>query len=968
MRKAYRFLPLVGGLLLAGCPSEDDGGTEPTPTIAVSIGGAIIVVQGQTGSSTVTITRGGGFDGAVTLAATGLPTGVTAGFNPATIPTGGTTSTLTLTAAPTAATGTASFSVTANGGTNLTATTSGSVTVNAAPDFTLAVAPAALSVQQGANGVANVTLTRVGGFAGAVNLTVANLPAGVTAAFDNAAPTGNAAVLTLTVGAAAALGTTNLTVNGAGTPGTRSGPLALTVTAPPGGFSLALNPATVSVQQGQNGQTTVNINKTGSFTGLVTLGVTGLPTGVTAAFNPAQASPGAEESQDVQTTSVLTLTVGAGVVVQNHAISVTGTAQGQTATTTPLTLTVTAAPVNGFSIAVNPTTVTVQAGQNGQSTVTVSKTGTFTNPVALSVLNLPTGVTAAFNPVSASSGKTADVQTTSTLTLTVGAAVAAQDYNLTVRGAFTGLPNSDAALTLTVTPAPGGFTMAANPATVNVQQGQNGQSTVTISKTGSFTGNVTLSATGQPANVTVSFNPAAASPPRSSSSRDVQTQSVMTLTVAGSVAVNTYPIVIHGTAQGQTGQTTNVTLNVTAPPPPPGPGNANYKFCDPNNQQDLPIWFAFQNGNGAWTQVTGVVAGDGSVTYTFNITQSTGGVAFVTNSGGSAGHSTTVTYGTQAQLIGGSGTCFIQPPTRTLNGSVAGIGPTDNVVVHMGGGPLATANLAAPNFVLDGVLDGPSDLIALRNTFAPPATFTPIGIIIRRGLNIPNNGTIPVLDFGAGPAEAFAPLAAQITVNNLSGESPILSLGYQTPTTTAPISSAFNAPAGPITMYGVPAAKQQAADLHQLSTFAATATGDSRFRFQWFKTLSDMIVNLGPPLTVPTVTSLGNAPYPRYQSVGPIQAEYDDVLFLSVSPDGASGGDFLSWTITAFRAYFAGGNYTLLMDDMSAAGYLPLWAPAIGELLNLQTQAVGYSTNGITLPNVDGGFADFASRGTQRTP
>lgn len=957
MRKVLRYLPLMGGLLLAGCPSDE---TEPNPTIAVSIGGAIIVVQGQTGSSTITVTRGGGFDGAVALTAATLPTGLTASFDPATIPagTGNGTSTLTLTAAANAATGTTNFTVTASGGATLIATTSAGVTVNAAPDFTLAVAPATLSVQQGANGVANITLTRTGGFAGAVNLSVATLPAGVTAAFDNAAPTGNAAVLTLTVGAGAALGTTNLTVTGAGTPGSRSAPLALTVTAPPSGFTLALNPATVSIQQGLTGQTTVNINKTGSFTANVTLGVTGLPAGVTAAFNPAQASPGAEGSQDVQTTSTLTLTVGAGVTVQNHAISVTGTAEGQTAATTPLTLTVTAAPVNGFTIALNPATLSVEAGLTGQSTVTISKTGTFTSNVALSVTNLPTGVTAAFNPAAASAGTTTDVQTTSTLTLTVGAAVAAQDYPLTVRGAFEGQPNSDATLTLTVTAAPGGFTLAANPTTVNVQAGASGQSTVTISKTGSFTGNVTLSATGLPANVTASFNPAAASPPRSSSSRDVQTQSTMTLNVAGSVAVNTYPIVIHGTATGQTEQTTNVTLNVTAPP---GPGNSNFKFCDLDN---LPIWFGFKDGNGAWVQVTGVVAGDGT-TYSFNITQATGATAFVTG-GAANGYNVAVFYGTQAQLVGGTGTCFVPNATRTLNGSVAGVGATDQVTITMGGGA-AGASGAMPSFQIMGVLDGPSDLLATQSSFSlgPPIAITPLKMIIRRALNIANGGTIPVLDFSM--AEAFVPLTAQITINNLGTDSPFAFLGYQTPTTSGSLYTSLGSTGNVQTVYGVPAAQQQAADLHQLILFANSATpGDARGRFEWFKVLADRAVTMGPVLTAPAVTSLGNAPYPRYQSVGTVQAEYDDSFAFSLIQ--GSGATFRNWSITGTRGAFPGANFTLAIEDMTSAGFLALWALQVGSQVNHTTSAFGFSGNASTLPNVEGGNANFATKGGQVTP
>jgi uncharacterized membrane protein len=1078
MSKTIRFLLLAAASLLAACPS-DDNGTEPTPTIAVSLGGAITVVQGQTGTTQVTVTRGGGFSGAVTLTASALPVGVTAAFNPATIPagTGNGTSTLTLTAGANAPTGAGTFQVGASGGGSVTASATGNVTVTPAPDFSLNVTPNAVAIEQGGPaGVANVAITRTGGFTGAVNLTLTGLPTGVTAAFDNAAPTGNTAVLTLTAAANAALGPATITVNGSGTPGNRSAQFALTVQAPPGSFTLTTDPATVSIAQGgAAGTTTVSINKTGSFTGPVALTVTGLPTGVTGTFAPANASAG-EATQDVQTTSVLTLTATAGATLGNHAVVIRGNAQGQTEKTTNLTVTVTASTAGGYSLSVNPdvmtiqqganqqttvtisktgsfvgnvalsvtglptgvtatfappqaspgaegtqdvqttsvltltvagnaevkssplvihgtaegvgerttnlsltvaqataagftlgldpTTLSVEAGQNGQVTVNVNKTGTFTGPVALSAPNLPVGITVGFNPVQASPGKTTDVQTQSTMTVTVANTVAAGQHPILVRGTADGLPNHEVTLALTVTAAPGGFTLSANPSSVNIQAGQNGGTTILVNKTGSFTGNVALTVTGLPAGVTASFNPASASPrPSRSASRDVIVESVMSINVGGSVPVDDYTLVVHGNATGQDEETVNVTLNVTTGGG--GSGNSTWKFCDLDN---LPIWFAFQDGNGAWTQVTATTGGDGSKTYTFDLTQATGGVAFVTG-GGASGFVTSVSYGSQAQLVGGAGTCFVQPMTRTLNGSVASIDLTDNVSVSMGGGT-ASANAAAPNFVLDGVLDGPSDLIAIRNSVSLglPPTITPIGMIIRRGLNIANNGTIPVLDFGAGPAEAFAPLAADITVNNLSGDTPILSLGYETGTTSAGLFTSFNAPAGPITVYGVPGARQAANDLHQLSVIASGANSDIRFRLQWFKTLTDMIVNLGPPLTAPTVTSLGNAPYPRYQSVGPIQAEYDDVFYLSVSPDGSSGGDFLSWTVTAFRAYFAGGNYTLLMDDMSAAGYQAIWGPAIGEDLNLQTQAVGFSTNGIANPVQEGGFANYASNGVQRTP
>jgi hypothetical protein len=60
----------------------------------------VTVAQGGTAPSTVSVTRVGGFAGAVAFAATGLPTGVTASFSPAS--TTGPSSTLTFTASATA--------------------------------------------------------------------------------------------------------------------------------------------------------------------------------------------------------------------------------------------------------------------------------------------------------------------------------------------------------------------------------------------------------------------------------------------------------------------------------------------------------------------------------------------------------------------------------------------------------------------------------------------------------------------------------------------------------------------------------------------------------------------------------------------------------------------------------------------------------------------------------------------------
>ncbi len=63
----------------------------------------------------ITFTRTGGFTGDITLMAENLPTGLTATFNPSTITSGRTTSTLTLNASSTATVGTAHVTVRASG-------------------------------------------------------------------------------------------------------------------------------------------------------------------------------------------------------------------------------------------------------------------------------------------------------------------------------------------------------------------------------------------------------------------------------------------------------------------------------------------------------------------------------------------------------------------------------------------------------------------------------------------------------------------------------------------------------------------------------------------------------------------------------------------------------------------------------------------------------------------------------------
>jgi hypothetical protein len=120
---------------IASFKFDSCGGAPPPPDFAVSASpGAVSIAQGAAGGTTVSVASLNAFSAAVTLSASGLPSGVTASFsaNPVTPPAGGgASSTLTFSASPSAATGT--FTVTVAGVSGaLTRTATVGLTVTAA--------------------------------------------------------------------------------------------------------------------------------------------------------------------------------------------------------------------------------------------------------------------------------------------------------------------------------------------------------------------------------------------------------------------------------------------------------------------------------------------------------------------------------------------------------------------------------------------------------------------------------------------------------------------------------------------------------------------------------------------------------------------------------------------------------------------------------------------------------------------
>ena len=199
---------------------------------------SLVLNQSGNVTDTITITSIGGFNGAVSLSASGLPSGVTAGFSAGT---SASSSTLTLTASATAAAGAYTVSIIGTSGAiSHSIVVSLQVQASNVPDFSLTANPAAITLYPGALTVNGISLLRINGFSANPALSVAALPAGVTASFTSVSST----YYTLSLSATASVtpGSTALIVTGTSGSLVHTIAFTLTIAASPNFTSVQLEP------------------------------------------------------------------------------------------------------------------------------------------------------------------------------------------------------------------------------------------------------------------------------------------------------------------------------------------------------------------------------------------------------------------------------------------------------------------------------------------------------------------------------------------------------------------------------------------------------------------------------------------------------------------------------------------------------------------------------------------------------
>ncbi len=212
----------TSGTLTASTVIPVTVGTQPI--FSLTGPASVSVMPGQSASSNLSVVAANGFNSSVSFSASGLPSGVSATFNPTSSTTGTavtftTTSGVSINTYPVVITGT-SGSLSASETVNLVV---GTPTFSLSPDITT------LALQQGTSVSDTIVVLPTNGFSGSPNFSVSGLPTGVTAVFS---PTSSStqSSLTLTASTSAWVGTFTITVTATSGSVTQSSSLTLSVT------------------------------------------------------------------------------------------------------------------------------------------------------------------------------------------------------------------------------------------------------------------------------------------------------------------------------------------------------------------------------------------------------------------------------------------------------------------------------------------------------------------------------------------------------------------------------------------------------------------------------------------------------------------------------------------------------------------------------------------------------------------
>jgi hypothetical protein len=184
-----------------------------------------------------------------------------------------------------------------------------------------------------------------------------------------------------------------------------------------------------------------------------------------------------------------------------------------------------AAASGDFSVSISPTSVTLAPGGGLEFTVTWTRTGGFNGNITPSLSALPNGMHGTFR----NNTTLLDISTDATIICPTNSS----NNTMTVSGQNGNVIRSAQAHVN----VGGDFSLSVNPSSLSVVQGRSAAPMVTITRSGNYGNAITLSSSGSPNGVGVTFNP----------NNTAGNSSALNVTASATSSIGTTPITITGT-------------------------------------------------------------------------------------------------------------------------------------------------------------------------------------------------------------------------------------------------------------------------------------------------------------------------------------------------------------------------------------------------------------------------------------
>jgi hypothetical protein len=496
----FTLFPAIACLLFTAC--GDAGSAPVTPTATIAHGSTALTVEpGGSGNVEFAIVRNDGHSATIHFTVDNVPLGVVAQFSPASVSGSAVATTLAVTVGFLTPTGsyTLQARVTGEGVSDKTIPVTIAVVQ---PGIALTIEQSAASVEQQKSVTVPVTVSRRDGYAGTVGLTVVGLPAGVSAAFEPTTllPDQTTSTLTFTAALSASIASSPVTIRATGAGvihATSPFEVTITHTTTPG-ILLVSNPALVQLRAGETADASIEIRRFAGYQGALNFELSVAPAGITASFTPSESDPNI---------MVMRVSAAADATLGNKLITFRATGSGISSAESQVTAQVISHPT--FAFAANSIVTFTQGttATNGLN-VQVNRIGGFSEPIRLTAEGVPAGVSITPDvndfeiPGSGSSGL---------FTYVAAADAAPGPQSFTVRGVSTVTGKTASVVVPLVVRARGSYSLSASETTITMPTGTNRIIDLTITRTGGFSGNISLSLLNAQLGVFSVFTPATTS-------------------------------------------------------------------------------------------------------------------------------------------------------------------------------------------------------------------------------------------------------------------------------------------------------------------------------------------------------------------------------------------------------------------------------------------------------------------------